>query len=48
MAEWISVDDRLPSIDDLCLLCMENRITKYRWIVIGYYHADYDEYEKGR
>ena len=30
MAEWISVDDRLPSIDDLCLLCMENRITKYK------------------
>ena len=44
MAEWIDVNDKLPSIDDLCLLCMENRITKYRWIVIGYFHANYDEY----
>jgi hypothetical protein len=44
MAEWIDVNDRLPDIDDLCLLCMENRITKYRWIVIGYYHTNYDEY----
>lgn len=44
MAEWIDVNDRLPRIDDLCLLCMENRITKYRWIVIGYFYTNYDEY----
>ena len=42
--EWISVDERLPDIDELCLLSMENRITKYRWVVIGYYHTNYDEY----
>ena len=42
--EWISVDERLPSMDELCLLSMENRITKYRWVVIGYYHTNYDEY----
>jgi hypothetical protein len=42
--EWISVKDRLPDIDELCLLSMENRITKYRWVVIGYYHTNYDEY----
>lgn len=42
--EWISVEDRLPDIDELCLLSMENRITKYRWVVIGYFHVNYDEY----
>ena len=42
--KWISVDERLPSMDELCLLSMENRITKYRWVVIGYYHTNYDEY----
>ncbi len=42
--KWISVNDRLPDIDELCLLSMENRITKYRWVVIGYYHTNYDEY----
>ena len=42
--EWISVEDRLPNIDELCLLSMENRITKYRWVVIGYFHTNYDEY----
>ena len=42
--EWISVEDRLPEMDKLCLLSMENRITKYRWVVIGYYHTNYDEY----
>jgi hypothetical protein len=43
-SEWISVEDRLPEMDNLCLLSMENRITKYRWVVIGYYHTNYDEY----
>lgn len=43
-SEWISVDERLPDIDERCLLSMENRITKYRWVVIGYYHTNYDEY----
>ena len=42
--EWISVKDRLPDIDELCLLSMENRITKYRWVVIGYFHTNCDEY----
>jgi hypothetical protein len=41
---WISVEDRLPDIDELCLLSMENRITKYRWVAIGYFHTNYDEY----
>ncbi len=44
MSEWISVDERLPDTNELCLLSMENRITRYRWIVIGYYHTNYDEY----
>ena len=43
-SEWISVEERLPDIDELCLLSMENRITKYRWVVIGYFHTNYDEY----
>ena len=42
--EWISVKDRLPNIDEQCLLCIENRITKYRWVAIGYFHTNYDEY----
>ena len=44
MGEWIKVSERLPDIDELCLLSMENRITKYRWITIGYFHTNYDEY----
>jgi hypothetical protein len=43
-SEWISVDERLPDIDELCLLSMESRITKYRWVVIGYFHTNYDKY----
>ena len=42
--DWISVKDRLPDVDEKCLLCMENRITKYRWVTIGYFHTNYDEY----
>ena len=42
--EWISVKDRLPNTDEKCLLCMEGRITKYRWVTIGYFHTNYDEY----
>lgn len=41
---WIPVTERLPDIDEKCLLCMENRITKYRWVTIGYFHTNYDEY----
>jgi hypothetical protein len=42
--EWVSVEERLPNTDEKCLLCMENRITKYRWVTIGYFHTNYDEY----
>lgn len=42
--KWISVEDRLPNMDEKCLLCEENRITKYRWVTIGYFHTNYDEY----
>ena len=42
--EWISVKDRLPDTNEMCLLCMESRTTKYRWVTIGYFHTNYDEY----
>lgn len=42
--EWISVEDGLPDMDERCLLCMENRITKHRWVTIGYFYTNYDEY----